>query len=115
MANNVTAQVTGNQAQLLNDVSTVDDARKALGIGSNYTATLNGGTVEMGASLDDMSFVAFSEKVKGNAKGKILINNPPAIVVVADEEVIINGKKMTKGEKSKLFKILAKQLGYEVD
>lgn len=64
-ARNVTAQVLGGEAQVLNGVETVGDALEELGLDGNYTATVNGEPVDLDYELSDYEFISFSSAVKG--------------------------------------------------
>ena len=64
-AKNVTAQVLGGEAQVLNGVNTVEEALQELGLEGNYTATVNGEPVDMDYELEDYEFISFSSAVKG--------------------------------------------------
>ena len=65
VANNVIAQQLGGSKQILDGVGTVSDARQKMGLGSDYTATVNGASADDSKSLRDGDYVAFSRKVKG--------------------------------------------------
>ena len=64
MANNVTVQVTGGQAQV-KSVDCVGDAKRELGLSGNYSATVNGQPAGDQQQLRDYDFVSFAESVKG--------------------------------------------------
>jgi sulfur carrier protein ThiS len=64
MAQNITAQISGGAPKLIN-VRTVADAMRELGLEGSYKATVNGEPADMSDVLDDYSFVAFSQNVKG--------------------------------------------------
>ena len=62
----VYVKVTGGQVKEV-EVSSVKDARNALGLDSNYTAVMNGqGTSDEDAVTAD-SMIVFSPKVKGGS------------------------------------------------
>lgn len=65
MAKNVTAQVLGSQAKVLDHASSIADAKSQLGLDGNYTATVNGEPADMEDELEDYSFVSFTKSVKG--------------------------------------------------
>lgn len=71
MAQNVTAQVTGGQAKVI-EASTVKEALNKLGLVGNYTATVNGSPASMDQGLGDYSFVSFATAVKGGKPKTIL-------------------------------------------
>lgn len=64
-AKNVTAQVLGGEAIVLEGVETVGDALKELELEGNYTATVNGEPADMDQELEDYEFISFSSAVKG--------------------------------------------------
>lgn len=61
----ITAKVTGGKLVELEDVRTVREARKALNLGPEYTATVNGEPEDDGYEVEDFQFVAFAPAVKG--------------------------------------------------
>lgn len=66
MANNVTTQVLGGSAKVLQNVDTVQDVLDALELsGNSYTASINGEPAEMDSELNDYEFVTFAAAVKG--------------------------------------------------
>lgn len=66
MASNVTTQVLGSPAKVLEgEVRTIRDAFNELGLEGNYTATVNGEPADMDDALDSYSFVSFTKSVKG--------------------------------------------------
>lgn len=64
-AKNVISQVLGGDKAVLDDVSTVADARERMGLSADYSATVNGEPASGDTGLRDNDFVAFSRKVKG--------------------------------------------------
>ena len=68
MAMNITGQTVGGQAKVFNDMDTVQDVMDALGLSGSYTATINGEPADLDESLEDFSFVSFSESVKGGLR-----------------------------------------------
>ncbi len=64
-ANNVIAQSLGGEKEILDNVSTVADARAKLGLASDYQATVNGMSASDSHTLSDGNYVAFARKVKG--------------------------------------------------
>lgn len=64
MANKVTVQVTGAAPKVLDNVLTVADVKKQLGLES-YQATVNGDAAGNDVYLDDYSFVTLAPAVKG--------------------------------------------------
>jgi hypothetical protein len=67
-AKNVIAQVLGGDKDVVDGVNNVGDVREKMGIGNDYSATLNGSGVKDDATVRDGDFVAFSRKVKGGRK-----------------------------------------------
>jgi len=67
MAQNISAQVAGGKLQHIN-ASTVREVFEKLELSGSYSATVNGETVDMDATLSDYQFVTFAEKVKGGLK-----------------------------------------------
>ena len=67
MAKNITGQVVGGRPQTLAEAFTVQNVFDALGLDGTYTATVNGESAELSASIADFSFISFAEKVKGGA------------------------------------------------
>lgn len=65
MANNIMAQVTGGAVQTLNNVETVADVKRKLGVSQEYTALVNGNPKEGSYSLKDYEQVILSPNVKG--------------------------------------------------
>lgn len=65
MANNIIAQVAGGDKKILEDVETVADVRSKLGIGSEYTAAVNGRPADNSDSLEEGNRVTFAQSVKG--------------------------------------------------
>lgn len=65
MAKNVISQVLGGSKKVLDDVYTVADVRRSLGLGNNYRASIDGSPAEDSASVRDGNYVSFSEAVKG--------------------------------------------------
>lgn len=65
MAKNVIGQVVGGQKKVFDDVSTVGDIRRNLGIGANYAGAIAGVNQPDTAPVNDNQYVSFSEQVKG--------------------------------------------------
>lgn len=65
MAQNIIGQVLGGQKKILDNVSSVGDVRRALGLGNQYRASVDGTPAEDGQFLRDGNYVSFSEAVKG--------------------------------------------------
>ena len=65
MAKNVTAQVLGGSAKVLNDVNTVQDVLDALELDGAYAASINGEPAQTDSALNDYEFVSFAPAVKG--------------------------------------------------
>lgn len=65
MQSNVIAQVLGGQKRILDGVATVRDCRSKLGLGNNYTASVNGTPASDTDLVRAQDFVSFSESVKG--------------------------------------------------
>ena len=61
MAKNVISQVLGGQKKVLDDVFTVSDVRRNLGLGANYRASIDGTPAEDRDSVRDGNYVSFSE------------------------------------------------------
>lgn len=66
-ASNVIAQQLGGAKTVCDDVETVGDCRKKLGLEKDYAATVNGDAASDDDIVEDNDFVAFSRKVKGGA------------------------------------------------
>lgn len=64
MANKVTVEVTSKDAKTLNNVSTVGDVMKELGV-ENYAATVNGEPADKSYELSDYEYVTLAPQVKG--------------------------------------------------
>lgn len=64
MANNVIAQVLGGQKKVLDNVATVGDVKKQLGVES-YSASVDGDAASNDQELEDGAFVTMSPAVKG--------------------------------------------------
>lgn len=64
MAKNVTAQVLGGSAKVL-EVDTVQDAYNQLKLDGKYTATINGEPADLDEEVEDYAFISFSAAVKG--------------------------------------------------
>lgn len=64
-AQNVIAQVVGGQKKILDDVSTVADVRRSLGLTASYKAAVNGEPAADSVTLRQGDYVSFSEAVKG--------------------------------------------------
>lgn len=65
MANNVIVQVVGGDKKVFDNLSTVADARKALGLSASYRASVQGEPQDDEAQLRAGDYVSFSEAVKG--------------------------------------------------
>lgn len=65
MAKNVIAQALGGQKKVLDEVYTVADVRRNLGLGANFRASIDGTSAEDRDSVRDGNYVSFSEAVKG--------------------------------------------------
>lgn len=66
MARNIIAQAVGGQKRVLENVSTVGEARSALGLDAAYSADVNGtGSKPDSFILNEGDFVAFAPQVKG--------------------------------------------------
>ena len=66
MADSVTAQVVGGETRVLEDMDTVKEVRKALGLNKDeYAATVKGEPADEGDELEDFDFVSFAPKVRG--------------------------------------------------
>jgi hypothetical protein len=61
----VVGQVVGGKAQPQVDVSSVADVRKAMALGANYAASVNGEPADDEQELADGDFVTFAPQVKG--------------------------------------------------
>jgi len=61
----VLAKVTGGAIQEVSGVKTVADVAQKLGIGTGYTATINGETAEDNDNLREHDYVTFAKSVKG--------------------------------------------------
>jgi len=72
MANNVTAQVLGGQAQI-KTASKVSDLATSLDLGDNHSVKINGVSATYDTELKDYDFVSFGEKVKGGTKPKTIL------------------------------------------
>ena len=72
MANNVTAQVLGGQAQIKSG-GTVQDLASELNLGDNHSVKINGVSATYSSELSDYDFVSFGEKVKGGTKPKTIL------------------------------------------
>lgn len=66
MAQNVIAQVVGGTKKILDDVETVGDVKKALGV-TDYTANVNGDPADDGYELEDQDMVTMAKPAKGGA------------------------------------------------
>lgn len=64
MANNVTVHVTGSDSQILQDVQTVGDVKRELGL-ETYTAVADGAPAKDETRLNDFSQVVLSASSKG--------------------------------------------------
>lgn len=65
MAKNVISQVLGGAKKVLDNVNTVSDIRRELGLGTQYRASIDGSPAQDGDSVRDGNYVSFSEAVKG--------------------------------------------------
>lgn len=66
MAQNVIAQVVGGTKQVIDNVSTVADVRRAKGsIPAGYKASINGNLASDSEEVSDGDYVSFAEAVKG--------------------------------------------------
>lgn len=65
MANHVIAQALGGQKKVLENVFTVADVRRNLGLSGTYKASIDGSPAEDRDSVRDGNYVSFSEAVKG--------------------------------------------------
>lgn len=61
----VTAKVTGGKAKEVEDVETIRELRKDLGLDKTYAATVNGEPEDDGYELKEDDFVVFAPAVKG--------------------------------------------------
>jgi len=64
-AENVIAQVLGGAKKVLDNVTTVGQAREQMGLEKDYAATVNGEAQSDDYTLRGGDFVSFSRKVKG--------------------------------------------------
>ena len=64
MAVSVSAQAVGGSLKIVENVTTVADVKKQLGL-PNYTATVNGEPAEDGEELEANVFVSLAPAVKG--------------------------------------------------
>lgn len=65
MANNVTVTELGGAAQVISDVSTVQDIADQLDIDSGLEVSINGKSATYESTVSDYNFVSFGKKVKG--------------------------------------------------
>lgn len=65
MANKIVTQVLGAGPQTFDNLDTVKDARKKLGLASGYAATVNGEPADDDQELEDYEQVMFAPAVKG--------------------------------------------------
>lgn len=66
MANNVTAQILGEDPRILNGVLTVEDVKDELGVlEGSYSASVNGEPADDDYELADFENVTLSPSVKG--------------------------------------------------
>lgn len=64
MAKNITAQATGGQPKVFNDVETVADVKEQMNL-TSYQASVNGEPADDDYELSDYEFVTLAPKVKG--------------------------------------------------
>lgn len=65
MANNVTVTELGGAAQVIGNVSTVQDIADELDIDFGLEVSINGKSATYESTVSDYSFVSFGKKVKG--------------------------------------------------
>lgn len=65
MAKLVLAKVVGSEIKEVADCNTVGEVQEELGIGSGYTAMVNGETAEAAYKLRENDYVTFAKATKG--------------------------------------------------
>ncbi len=65
MAKQVQVQVCGGGIKTVDDVATIEDVRKALGLAAGYTATIKGEPAEPTDKVRDFDFVGFAKATAG--------------------------------------------------
>lgn len=117
----IQAQVLGSPVQNI-EVSTVAEAKSVLGLGGNYSASVNTEMVSMDQGVEDGDFVTFTQSVKGNLPVKVVHQTETVslVKVTPDKDepeyyfFRLNGKKLTAKAAEKLFDKLGKALDFEI-
>lgn len=65
MAKNIIVQVAGGSKQVMDDVYSVGEIKRRLGLTDGYTAALNGDTASDDTNLEEGDMVTLSKAVKG--------------------------------------------------
>jgi hypothetical protein len=64
MASKITVQVLGGEAKVIDNVETIADVKRKLGV-TNHSASINGEAADDNDEVSDYSYVTLSPSVKG--------------------------------------------------